>query len=279
MEWHPLELQDRRLIETALQENPLPLSDYSFTNLWMWNSARNYEIGLIDSFVCIRFQEQGQLLYLYPLGIGNRLSVIESMIQKSKRPFTMRAIPENSHLPYPLVPENDRFDYIYSFNDLLHLTGNAYQPKRNLIHQFVNTYSFAFLPIEQNTLPSIVQMENQWFIERQEQGAHNEHQASIRLLADFPHLSIFGGALVVENKIIAYAVAEYMNENTLLVHIQKALKEYKGAYQMMNQQLLAQVKPVDFVNFEEDLGLPNLHKMKHSYHPLRLEKKYLFKVF
>ncbi len=61
----------------------------------------------------------------------------------------------------------------------------------------------------------------------------------------------------------------------LVIHVEKALNGYKGAYAMINQQMLKHLAPVPFVNREEDLGLDNLTKVKQSYHPLRLEKKYL----
>lgn len=265
MNWRPLTLSDKPLFE----ENDLTLSDYSFTNLWMWNGLRSYQIAELDPFLCIKFQEKGKECFLYPLGRGDRTQVIEKL---AKHPFQMRAIPENSGLPYPLKPEPSHFDYIYAYEDLVHLPGNRYQPKRNLIHQFTENYDFVYQEIDEKLIPKIRSMEIKWFFGHKE--VENEHHATLRLLDAFEHLNTVGGALLVEDEVVAYSFAEYLTDEMLVIHVEKASTDFKGAYQMINQQFLQHLTPVPFVNREEDLGLENLHKIKESYHPIRLEKKF-----
>lgn len=268
MTWRPLSLSDKPLIEEAFLQDPLPLSDYTFTNLWMWNDLRNYQIADINGFLCIKFKEDNKEIYLYPLGKGNRTSIIEHL-----RPLIMRAIPENNSLPFPLTPEINRFDYIYAYDDLVHLTGNKYQAKRNLIHQFKNNYDFNYCEITPSLIPLVREMEIKWFLEHKEIEA--EHKAILRLLDSFEHLNTFGGMLTIKNEIVAFSFAEYLTDEMLVVHVEKACKKVKGAYQMINQQFLEHLSPVLFVNREEDLGIENLAKIKHSYHPIRLEKKFI----
>lgn len=272
-EWKPLELQDKQRIDQALKSDPLPLSDYSFTNLWMWNQVRSYQIASIDSFICIKYGD----IFLYPLGKGSRNAIIKKLI-KENPPFTMRAIPENAGLEIPLIPEPMRFDYIYLYEDLLNLPGNAYQPKRNLIHQFTSHYAFEYRKIDQALIPQIQEMEKQWFDthEKKNLSVQNEHEAILHVLNDFAALDTIGGALLVEGQVIAYTLAEYITPDMLVIHIEKALTAYKGAYQMIQAQFLSHSTPVMYVNREEDLGIPNLIKIKESYHPIRFEKKYRF---
>jgi hypothetical protein len=267
MTWRSLALNDKALIEEAFRQDPLPLSDYTFTNLWMWNAHRHYQIAQIDGLLCIKFVEEGNEIHLYPLGKGNRTSIIEKLKIR-----IMRAIPENHSLPFPLIPETSRFDYIYAYEELVHLPGNKYQPKRNLIHQFKNTYDYIYQEITSSLLPKVREMERKWFLEHREIEA--EHQAILRLLDSFDQLESFGGVLIVQNEIVAYTFGEYLTEEMLVIHVEKACKNVKGAYQMINQQFLEHTSFVQYVNREEDLGIENLAKIKHSYHPIRLEKKF-----
>jgi hypothetical protein len=276
MSFRPLELIDRKVIEGALKLNPLSLSDYSFTNLWMWNPFRSYQILQLDGFICLKFQQEGEVIYLYPIGKGSRNEVLSKLIALQSNKFTMRAIPENASLDYPLVEEPDRADYIYLYEDLLELHGNRFQAKRNLIHQLEDEYDFEYQKITPELIPKIKKMEQKWFLEHSE--AEKEHQAVMHVLDDYFDLNAIGGALIVDEEVIAYSFAEYLTNEMLLVHVEKALTEFKGSYQMMNQQLLAHLNPVRYVNREEDLGLSNLRKIKNSYHPTRLEKKYRFTV-
>lgn len=268
----PLELTDRPLIESALKQNPLPLSDYTFTNLWMWNHKRSYKILQMDGFICLKFEQDSNEVHLYPMGEGSRNTVIS----KLGKHLTMRAIPENAGLNYSLTEEFGRADYIYLYEDLLELPGNRYQAKRNLIHQFTDTHDFEYKEITPDCIPQIKEMEQSWFEQHPE--AELEHRAVMTLLNDFSHLNAVGGAIIVDSKVIAYSFAEYLTPDMLVVHVEKALTEYKGAYQIINQQLLMHLTPVRFVNREEDLGLPNLRKIKTSYHPIRLEKKYVLNL-
>lgn len=274
MSFRPLELEDRTIIEEALQQNPLSLSDYSFTNLWMWNSLRSYQILQLDDFVCLKFNQDGKEIHLYPIGNGSRMQFMSKLVslQKDKSQFTMRAIPENASLNYPLKEELNRSDYIYLFDKLLKLPGNRYQAKRNLIHQFTDEYDFEYQKITPELIPKIKEMESKWFLNHNE--AEKEHHAVMQVLDDYFHLNATGGAILVDGAVIAYSFAEYLTNEMLLIHVEKALAEFKGSYQMMNQQLLMNLEPVRFVNREEDLGLSNLRKIKNSYHPIRLEKKY-----
>ena len=100
----------------------------------------------------------------------------------------------------------------------------------------------------------------------------------LRALIAFSDLQIHGGVLQVEQKVIAFSLAEYITNEMLLIHVEKALNGYKGAYAMINQQMLRHCQLLPFVNREEDLGLDNLTKVKQSYHPLHLEKKFFCQV-
>lgn len=270
--WNPLSLNEKKSFDIFLKENDKILSDYSFVNLWMWNTSRKYETAIIDHFFCIRFFEDEKLHYLFPIGKGDKNTIVEKLIQSTTGPFFMRAIPEFEKINYPLTPEPDRFDYIYSFQDLISLSGNLYQAKRNLIHQFADHYTYEYLSIDKPLLEQVKIMQAEWA--KKNPSLAKENEAILRLFENYSDLNVLGGALLVNGEVIAYTIGEYLANDTLLIHIEKAFKDYKGAYQMINHEFLLNQRPVAFVNREEDLGIDNLKKMKESYHPIRLEKKY-----
>lgn len=282
MEWRPLTLNDKILFDQALKSAPLELSDYSFTNLWIWNLSRQYQFAEIDNFLCVRYRENGCSMHLYPIGSGSRRSLIEKFLH-SEHPFHMRAIPEIGlealqGLPLTVREEIHRFDYIYAFNDLLNLHGNHFQAKRNFIHQFERNYHFEYKEITPQLIPKVIKMEIEWFNEQKNPlpSLDLEHRGILSALENFGSLNIYGGALLVEDQMAAYSFAEYLTKEMLLIHVEKSLKEFKGGYAMINQQILKHLSPVPFINREEDLGLDNLTKIKESYHPVQKTKKYTF---
>lgn len=267
-------LSDKLLVDAALKASPQMLSDYNFTNLWMWDPLRNYQLLEREGFLLIQFGD----IFLYPLGKGSPVPLIQKLIQEN-RPFRMRAIPEEAlkelaFLSPHIFPEENRFDYLYNFDDLVNLPGNAYQAKRNLIHQFERDYDYKFEEINESNLPQVVEAEEKWYQESSEKNIDFEHEGALRALYHFSPLGIRGGALFIENKVVAYSLAEYIHPEVLLIHEEKAFSEHHGAYQMINQQMLKHLPHVLLVNREEDLGKENLHKVKESYHPVKLLKKF-----
>lgn len=282
MEWIPLQLSHKPLFDAHLKNYPIDLSDYTFTNFWMWNSARNYHIALFEEWLCTRFTFEGNELFMMPIGPKITDGLLQALLQ-STSPFIMRAVSEErakemvSLLPKPitLTAEENRFDYLYGFNQLKTLAGNDLQPKRNLIHQFEEEYGDSFQLISADNLPLVIEMQRTW-ISAHKPDAHllEEHCALIRALEYYEPLGLEGGCLIVDNKVVAYTLAEMLTKDTLVIHAEKALNGYKGAYQTINQQFLAHHKETLYVNREESLGIPALDQAKRSYHPINLLKKF-----
>lgn len=44
--------------------------------------------------------------------------------------------------------------------------------------------------------------------------------------------------LYVDNKLIGISIGERFNDSTYIVHVEKCLKEFKGAYAFINNELL-----------------------------------------
>ena len=59
------------------------------------------------------------------------------------------------------------------------------------------------------------------------------------------------------------------------IDMEKANPNIRGLYPYINQQfILNEFENVEFVNREEDLGIPGLRKAKLSYHPVKFVEKY-----
>jgi len=74
---------------------------------------------------------------------------------------------------------------------------------------------------------------------------------------------------------IAYTVAEALDDAMLVIHFEKGHTGFKGVYQAINQMFLEhQGQGFTYVDREQDLGDEGLRKAKLSYNPvLFLEKR------
>ena len=68
-----------------------------------------------------------------------------------------------------------------------------------------------------------------------------------------------------------------MRGDTLIVHIEKAKREYKGAFQMINM-LFSRTElescGIKYINREDDVGDEGLRQAKLSYFPAYMLRKY-----
>lgn len=102
-----------------------------------------------------------------------------------------------------------------------------------------------------------------------------ENEAVNRMLNDWQRLPghIFGGVLIIDNRIMAFALGERLDDDTIAVHFEKASYAYRGAYAAINRIMLENIgSNYRFVNREQDLGIEGLRKVKLEYNPVRFIK-------
>ena len=83
----------------------------------------------------------------------------------------------------------------------------------------------------------------------------------------------------VDGKVVAISLGEVVN-NTLIVHVEKGLKNYAGVYPLMASEFAKAyaIEGVKFINREEDCGDMGLRISKLQYHPIEVKQKNFVKV-
>ena len=90
----------------------------------------------------------------------------------------------------------------------------------------------------------------------------------------FDELEVCGGLLRVDGQAVAFCIGKQVCDDTMVVHIEKALTEYEGAYTMINQQFVEhECQNVLYVNREDDAGDEGLRRAKLSYRPVFMVEK------
>ena len=79
----------------------------------------------------------------------------------------------------------------------------------------------------------------------------------------------------VDDKIIAYSFGTKIRDDMYVVQVEKALPEYIGAYQMINNEFAkAYCNDIKYINREDDVGIEGLRRAKMSYNPIMFEDYY-----
>ena len=92
-------------------------------------------------------------------------------------------------------------------------------------------------------------------------------------------LELTGCITYVDGTPAAYSLGESINRgNSFVVQFEKAIGDYKGIYQFINQSFASMIDEKHiYINREQDLGNPGLRQAKMSYRPDYFVTKY--KIF
>jgi uncharacterized protein len=286
----PLELEDRDTIHPILWAYQPETSELTFTNLFIWRSHYGFSWSLAGEWLILTASPPGEEAFAFPpIGPSPRSDkVFEALrwLKEEKGVEKPRIERADSRLVselsgdtrFKVEPLRDHFDYVYKTEDLIQLAGGAYRAKRNHINYFLRSYSYAYEEFSAKHLNACLDMTGGWCeVRRCEEDLNlmGEWDAIREALTNFRSLELTGGVILVDSRVEAFTLGERLNNETTVVHIEKANMEIRGLYAMINQQFCEkQWKGVPYINREQDLGEPGLREAKLSYNPNRLTEKY-----
>lgn len=294
-----VELSDKKWMEPLIAAADMRGCHQNFTNIFAWSEVYNYQVAQVNDYLVVKGRiEDNPPYFFYPAGCGDIGPVIEAMkkdAEECRHEFQLLGIsPENREVLKSLFPENfeyeemrDGFDYVYLLDKLVNLAGRKLQAKRNHINRFkANNSDWSFEQITAANLAECWEMNRKWCkLNGCKEDAHLalEYCAVSRCFDYFTELGLLGGLIRLDGEVIAYTMGERLNSDTFVTHIEKAFGEIQGTYQLINREFASLVQSkypqLVYVNREEDMGFEGLRKAKLSYHPDRMEEKYIAKYF
>ena len=285
----PITLESKSVIMPFLAQEDFMISDISFGNLYIWSCAREISYAIAHDTLIIQTKYEGNTPYFfYPIDAGDKiaaLKAIESYTKASGVPLHFESLESKnaeavkSTFPHlSIIAREDRFDYVYNVAELIALSGRKFHKKKNHLNQFLQSYeSWRYEPISRRNVPEIIERANAWL------AAHPAPTQALKLenigiqnaLNAFDALDLRGGVVRVDDEIVAFSFGEKISEKMVVIHIEKAATHITGAYQIINQQLLAnEFSAFVYANREEDLGIEGLRRAKKSYNPAFMVEKY-----
>jgi len=283
-----LSLEDKPLLDSLLNEAQPQISELTFTNLFVWNASEPAQLSQFNETVLIqrRRLRDGKTFLLPPLGkkalpeIVGRLKA--SSFERALPPFygfTTQQIQPLGNDFEKVESDRDDWDYVYLTRDLADLPGDKYHPKRNFISRCLSKYECRYADIGPKEIQDCLQLQTRWCNLRncsEVQGLEAENTAIRTAFENCERLGIFGGAVYVDGKLEAFTLSEPLNDDTAVIHFEKANPEIEGLYQLINQWFCQKtLGKFKYVNREQDLGIPGLRKAKENYYPHHMVEKYI----
>ncbi len=283
----PINLEQKEEYLKYWQATPSHSIDYSLVNIWGWSAY----YGLKWSFnnnLCWIMQNNNTLWA--PAGNWQEINwQDEDILNKGA---TLVRVPENlvkileEALPNRVTTEETKgqWEYLYNSKDLAVLSGNKFHKKRNHVNGFKKAYGEPnYKNIDDSIIEDVLSLQDKWCQWHECAGskalqAENESINSV-LSHWYDFDGLMGGALYVDDKLVAFSVGELLDDVTLGVHYEKGHTGYRGVYQTMNSCFVQNAGAnTAFINRAQDLDEEGLRKAKSSYFPVDFLKKYTLTI-
>jgi uncharacterized protein len=287
-----LELSDRKAIE-KISIQQAPYSDFNFESLWAWDIKEKMKVSSLHGNLVLMFADYitGEPFYSF---LGNHKvdstvnSLLELSIEEGLRP-ALSLVPEDSLTgidlkKFSIEPDQSNFDYIFDLSLIAAYPGSKFESKRTMVNRFLRNFPDPEVRVlnRATDLENINQLNELWNKNKTVTDGSFEIQKetiAIQRFLDTHFDDALAVGVFVKKKLIGYSIFTLLKNKYSIGHFSKAAISYAGVYEFLMREsakILIQYK-YQYLNYEQDLGLPGLRRSKGSYRPISFLKKYIVK--
>lgn len=287
MEFKPFRIEDKARIDSYFVVHHYEQIDCTFNTLFLWQDAYQTSWAEHDGILFVRAGTGKDTFFMPPFAkeeenFVHGLALIHEEYDKLGLPFRLKSasswVTEQIErlVPgkYDFIEDRDNEEYIYRTEDMIRLPGKKLRMKKNHLNGFLRQYAdYQYEAITKENLEDAKAGIHDWFLRHGD--IEEEEQAIKRCFDHWDALGVKGAVIRIYGKVEAFTNGDSINEKMAHIIFEKANPEIRGLYQAINRDfLMHEFAETEFVNREEDLGLPGLREAKMGYHPDHLTEKY-----
>ena len=279
MKLETVDFQHHELLRESFRNLNLPISDYTFANVYLFREISHYEFLTTDCGLFISSNNKQGQRCIMPLN-DLRSCDLQTFNDLLGGESIFFPIPQEWLFIFPadkfvITSDESESDYIYLTENMASFKGKQYLRHRNHLKQFIFSYLSSDEPISINNLPAAMSILQEWQDDSKLASDKTDFDQCSEALQKISALALWGTIYYIDKEPAGFIIGEALNTDTFCLHFAKASKRYHGIYEFMfndtAKKLQSQYK---YLNFEEDMGNKNLRRTKDSYGPELLLKKY-----
>ena len=279
-----------------LRKSPYLCSDISVGSFILWQCNADPMFCVRNNTFVIREEINGQPAFSYPYGDDpdGMIDLLIDYVRKNGLALRFFGIGDselekikNDARPQPFAADYEVkwSDYIYDFATALDFQGRKFRGQRNHINKFTKLYGEPVIRrMMYDDIPAVRKFLEKYKSEHTDANKleQAEFEGTLKLLEKFSSLGLIGAVLTVGDEIAAFTIGEVIGE-CLIIHIEKALRTYEGAYPVMYRGFVRLIRDIygrnlKYINREDDSGDPGIRTSKLQYQPVMCFHKRLVHV-
>lgn len=280
MNFQKLEYSHRTVLSTVLRTKNSYLSEYSFTNAYLFRDPHNYKLFQDGNCTFLHGVTYDSKTYFMPVCPIERIPT-DKLIELGNTVDFFFPIQEEWLQYFP----EDKFqweyldgdsDYIYLTERLATLAGRKLAKKRNLLKQYNEYPNREDFILTQDRINDAKKILSIWEEDIQAYDNHgSDYEETLEALNKLIEFNLVGLISYVDGEPSGFVLGEELNDNTFALHFAKGVRKFKGIYQhLYNEFAIYLQEKYLYINFEQDLGKDSLKQAKSTYYPDVMRLKY-----
>lgn len=288
LEFRDIILEDITKIENIVYHSNIISSLYSSYNLYALRKKYNTRIAIVDKGIYLSQTSRSikeEREYLYPLGEIPLDKIIKDLKENNKDKNSKLSLwgvsynivkKINEELPNKFIIEEikDWADYIYQKDNLL--SSKIIKKGNKFIDLYKNRYK-----VEEISMDNINEIINFQYIWMQNNYCYNQKPESLKfennsiidILSSWNKFNLKGYCIKLDGIVVGYIYGLLQTYNCFVIHVIKTDKSIKGLTIFLIKYLVENIN-IEYINFEEDIGIEGLRTFKTRLGPLYMLKKY-----
>lgn len=282
---------------------------YSYTSKYGENSCQHSPIcffTLRDKYEDMICEEDGVLYvyrkgisdenvrkYLAPFGVRNDKEAFERLICDARSHgkktgfYTLtnkaaQALAVSFPDLFTITKERDLSEYIFSRETMEVFPGKVHARRRTEIRSFWKTYGerAKALLMNDSDFEEVLAFARKWIEENSERNDRETLEREFRFIKNqienYHTLKLSGTVIRIDGELKGFCYGGALNDDCYDVLIEKADRSIPGIYRVVrSESTKLNVQNYKYINFEEDVGVEGLRKVKESYGPEYMIDKYI----
>ncbi|MCL2264985.1 MAG: phosphatidylglycerol lysyltransferase domain-containing protein [Treponema sp.] len=294
----PISIEQKDNLHPRLSLTFDGVSEFTFAGLYLFRNWYHYRISRFIRRSLLRSGEEGGFIISGTQHIGEysgkkffmtpccapEWDVLESLFEthdywKNISPSVLSPVKDDLEKRGVVFSEDrNNFDYLYNRSDLAELSGKKFHKKKNHVNNFLAAYpNHEQRQMTSALIPAAKEILKRWkddlFLRS---GSEGDYKSAEEALDLFGSLALRGSIFYIDGKPAAYCMGESIARGKMFaIHFEKAIDEYRGIYQYINQAFAASLPGFfTLINREQDLGNEGMRQAKMTYRPCGFVQKH-----
>jgi uncharacterized protein len=286
-----LSLTHKDVVRTVTKKFP-PYSDFNFVSLFTWNTDETLGVSMLNENLIVRFSDYASDdIFLSLLGTHKLAETLEALFaychergyshQLQLIPHSViESLPTDLTQKYEVHEDRDNHDYIMSTKAIA--SGAVARKKRAAAHRFERRHQDRIqcrvLDLgSRATIEAIQNVMTQWAKTRTNSPGQDKETIAIeRCLRHTNELDLKAYGTFVDDHLAAFIILELMSGPTAMMHYGKSDHSFPDIFDFTKVEAAKYLHSigVEYMNFEQDMGIEGLRRDKEAYLPVDYLKKF-----